>query len=227
MNAPTTLAMSAAALALAALAVLELLPNGGGAAAESATAAPTTRATDSVTAQTPTDATVLSAIASAVVPGTALSPDVAKAATGGVTGGAPANASSGSGLSPRSWPTPPLSLRLQSPSPVQIGERAWAILGTQTLNQGDVFTAVLVLRDESSGQLDYRQSALRFTLNAGGDYEATIAQIPGAKRVFANSVYAEIALEPADIGAAYARLKADARVATVGFSPLPAQVNKK
>jgi hypothetical protein len=225
MNAPTTLAMSAAALALAALAVLELLPNGGGAAAESA--APTTRATDSVTAQAPADATVLSAIASAVVLGAALSPDVAKAATGGVTGGAPANASSGSGLSPRSWPTPPLSLRLNAPSLVQIGDRSWAILGTQTPNQGDVSTAVLVLRDESSGQLDYRQAALRFTLNAGGDYEATIAQIPGAKRVFANSVYAEIALEPADIGAAYARLKADARVATVGFSPLLAQVNKK
>lgn len=183
----------------------------GASGASGATPAPAGLATANVVAG------AMSATASGL--GTGAAPIAGSAAA---TGGA-----SGVGLSPRAWPTPPLSLRLNDPTTVQVGDRPWAVLGTQSLKQGEATTAVLVLRDESSGQLDYRQSALRFSLAAGVDYEAFIAQIPKATRVFANSIYGEAPLEPADIGLAYAHLKGDSRVTSVTFSPLPVHINKR
>jgi hypothetical protein len=237
MNTPTKLTVIAVALALAAWAGLALLPGDGRGLAVQAGAAPDANAMPGAQP----GAAAMAATGAGASPGVALTNGAAltanpgatpttsptAAGTVGATGPLAGVAAGGSGLSTKSWPTPPLSLRLGDAPPVQIGERPWAVLGTQVLDRGDVKTAVLVLRDESSGQLDYRQSALRFTLAAGGDYEAYIAQIPGAKRVFANALYGEVVLEPADIAAAYSRLKADGRVATVVFSPLPALVNKK
>ena len=76
-------------------------------------------------------------------------------------------------------------------------------------------------RDEASGQLHYRQSALRLVLKEGEDYEAFIRERTQARRVFVNPLYGDIAVDAALISAEYTALANDARVSQVMFIPLP------
>jgi hypothetical protein len=103
---------------------------------------------------------------------------------------------------------------------LQIGERTWAVLGTRDVAQGNRKQTVLVLRDEASGQLDYRQSALRFVLRPDEDYEAFIRERRNAQRLFVNVLYGEMAVDAAYIAAEYTTLSSDKRVVKVQFMPL-------
>lgn len=78
----------------------------------------------------------------------------------------------------------------------------------------------LVLRDETSGQLEFRQSALRFVLNEGQDYESFIRSRTNATRLFANPLYGDIGVDPSRIATEYAALASDPRVSKVMFIPL-------
>lgn len=115
---------------------------------------------------------------------------------------------------------PPLTRALEQVQSVQMAGREWSVLGTNDVVTDDGKQVVLVLRDEISGQLDYRQSALRVVLREGVDYEAFISALPNATRLFVNSLYGEIGVDAAHIGAQYAALASDPRVLRVVFIPL-------
>lgn len=113
-----------------------------------------------------------------------------------------------------------LLLRRRRVPAVAIGGRNWTVLGTRDLGSGNAKQTILVLRDEASGQLDYRQSALRFVLNEGQDYESFIRSRSNATRLFANPLYGDIAVDASNIAAEYAALASDPRIAKVMFIPL-------
>jgi hypothetical protein len=121
---------------------------------------------------------------------------------------------------PKSFETPELTRRLADAPVVSIGERSWAVLGTRDLSNPNGRQTILVLRDEASGQLDYRQSALRFVLNEGQDYESFIRSRSNATRLFANPLYADIAVDASRIAAEYTALARDPRIAKVMFIPI-------
>ena len=118
------------------------------------------------------------------------------------------------------YPNPALTRVLEPAPTFQIEDRKWAVLGTRDVPQGNTQQTVLVLRDEASGQLDYRQSALRFVLQPGTDYEAFIRERRNAQRVFVNALYGDVSLDPAYIAAEYTALANDKRVVKVQFIPL-------
>ncbi len=124
-------------------------------------------------------------------------------------------------LSDRALPS--LTRVIEPLKTVQISERTVAVLGTRDVQRGNVTQTVLVLRDEVSGQLDYRQSALRFVLQPGQDYEAFILERGNAQRLFVNPLYGEIAVDAAAIASEYNALSADKRVVKVQFTPLTVQ----
>ena len=118
---------------------------------------------------------------------------------------------------------PALTRALESPQTLLIGDRKWTVLGTRDLPHGNGpnrQTTVLVLRDEASGQLDYRQSALRFVLQPGADYEGFIRERPNAQRVFVNPLYGDVSVDSAYIATEYAALSSDKRIVKVLFIPL-------
>ena len=147
--------------------------------------------------------------------------DVAAAGPKVPASSAPAAARSTSGVAAHKvFETPDLTRRLAEAQPVKIGEREWTVLGTRELSDATGKQTILVLRDEASGQLDYRQSALRFVLNQGVDYEAFISSRNNATRLFVNPLYGDIAVDAARIAAEYAALANDSQVARVMFIPL-------
>lgn len=115
---------------------------------------------------------------------------------------------------------PDLTHPLASPAVVRMGDRDWAVLGTNDVLIDKIKTSTLVLRDEASGQLEYRQTALRFVLVDGQDYEAFIRSRPNATRLFVNPIYGDINVDPSRIGAEYMALSSDPRVSKVMFIPL-------
>ena len=115
---------------------------------------------------------------------------------------------------------PELTRALEQVQSVQMAGREWSVLGTRDVVNDLGKQVVVVLRDEISGQLDYRQSALRVVLREGVDYEAFISALPNATRLFVNSLYGEIGVDAANIGAQYAALTKDPRVLRVAFIPL-------
>ncbi|MFZ6875145.1 hypothetical protein ACO0LF_24025 [Undibacterium sp. Di27W] len=120
-----------------------------------------------------------------------------------------------------------LDRRLPEYHAMKIDDRNWAILGSREADGINGKQTVLVMRDEVSGQLAYRQSALRFVLKDGMDYEAFIRERSKARRLFVNPLYGEIALDAADITAEYAALAKDERVAKLDFIPLAIPVKPK
>lgn len=120
---------------------------------------------------------------------------------------------------------PALTRSIDPPQTLQIEDRKWVVLGTRDVAQTAGQTKVLVLRDETSGQLDYRQSALRFMLQPGTDYEAFIRGRRNAQRLFVNLMYGEVAVDAAYIADEYTALSRDKRVVKVQFMPLVVPVN--
>lgn len=118
---------------------------------------------------------------------------------------------------------PTLTRTIVPPQIVEIGQRTWAVLGTRETPQGNAMQTVLVLRDQNSGQLDYRQSALRFELQPGTDYEAFIRERRNTQRLFVNVLYGEVAVDAAYIADEYTALSNDKRVVRVQFKPLVAR----
>ncbi len=118
------------------------------------------------------------------------------------------------------WPMPNLTRPLPQLPGILIGDREWKILGTNDVVNDTGKQTVLVLRDEVSGQLAYRQSSLRFVLKEGGNYESFIAERSRAKRLFVNILHGDIAVDAANIGAEYTALSRDPRVVNVDFIPL-------
>lgn len=106
--------------------------------------------------------------------------------------------------------------------------RNWAVLGSKSADGlAGAKQTVLVLRDEVSGQLAYRQAALRFVLREGQDYESFIRERGKARRQFVNSLYGEIAVDLADITDEYVALANDQRVRRLEFIPLAVPVKAK
>ena len=103
---------------------------------------------------------------------------------------------------------------------VNVANRAWNVLDGRGVVSGAGQQATLVLQDLKSGQLEYRQSALRFVLNPGEDYEAFIRSLPHTSRRYVNVLYGEINIPVQHIGAVYSEIAADARVSKVQFIPL-------
>jgi hypothetical protein len=118
------------------------------------------------------------------------------------------------------WPMPNLTRPLPQLPGIQIGDREWIILGTNDVVNDTGKQTVLVLRDEVSGQLAYRQSSLRFVLKDGENYESFIAERSRAKRLFVNILHGDIAVDAANVGAEYTALSRDPRVVKVDFIPL-------
>ncbi|MFZ4478869.1 MAG: hypothetical protein ACOYNZ_03130 [Rhodoferax sp.] len=115
---------------------------------------------------------------------------------------------------------PELTRPLEQVQTVQMAGREWSVLGTNEVVNERGKQSVLVLRDELSGQLDYRQSALRVVLREGEDYESFIKALPHATRLFVNPLYGEFSVDAAYIGAQYIVLASDRRVLQVNFIPL-------
>ena len=122
---------------------------------------------------------------------------------------------------------PELTRALEQVQSVQMAGREWSVLGTRDVVNDLGKQVVLVLRDEISGQLDYRQSALRVVLREGVDYESFISARPNAKRLFVNPLYGEIGVDAAYIGAQYAALASDPRVLSVNFIALAVPVRPR
>ena len=122
---------------------------------------------------------------------------------------------------------PELTRALEQVQSVQMAGRDWSVLGTKDVVNDLGKQVVLVLRDEISGQLEYRQSALRVVLREGVDYEAFISALPNATRLFVNPLYGDIGVDAAYIGAQYAALTSDPRVLRVNFIPLAVPVRAR
>ena len=122
---------------------------------------------------------------------------------------------------------PELTRALEQVQSVQMAGRDWSVLGTKDVVNDLGKQVVLVLRDEISGQLEYRQSALRVVLREGVDYEAFISALPNATRLFVNPLYGDIGVDAAYIGAQYAALTSDPRVLRVNFIPLAMPVRAR
>lgn len=173
--------------------------------------------------QTPV-ATPPSAPASAPVASTS-APEAASSVPAVSTPVAPAPQGQASTTGPtmtqrKAWPAPDLTRALPEPGMVKIGDRDWAILGTRDVQGASGKLTTLVMRDEVSGQLAYSQSALRFVLSEGQDYDGFIRSRPNATRLFANPLYGDMGVDPSRIAAEYAALASDPRVAKVMFIPL-------
>jgi hypothetical protein len=122
---------------------------------------------------------------------------------------------------------PELTRALEQVQSVQMAGRDWSVLGTSDVVNDRGKQVVLVLRDEVSGQLDYRQSALRVVLREGLDYEAFIRALPNATRLFVNPLYGDIGVNAAFISAQYTALARDPRALQVNFIPLAMPVRAR
>lgn len=116
-----------------------------------------------------------------------------------------------------------LDLALGPPYPqLRRDDRTWLVLGTRVPDNASLNPMVVVLQDEKSGQLQYRQPALHFTLAPGQDYEAFIREHPQLRRRFVNALYAEAEVDAAQLAAQFSALSQDSRVSRVTLVPLRA-----
>lgn len=101
---------------------------------------------------------------------------------------------------------------------IELEGRPYRVLGSKEVSDpsGKVET-LLLIHDDLSGQVRYFVSGLQFTLVPGTDAEAFIREHPRQRRVFVNPVYAQVAVDAAEIATEYNRLRTDARVASVRF----------
>ena len=86
---------------------------------------------------------------------------------------------------------------------------------------------ILVVRDESSGQIDYFQSGLQFRLKPGTDFEAFIRERKAMQRYFSNTDYATVMVDAGSISSEYNALQNDPRVTLVTFLKLKSLTNPR
>lgn len=110
---------------------------------------------------------------------------------------------------------------------VNYDNRSRTVLGTKETTNAQSTQTVLVIRDDTSGQIDYWQSALQFVLKPGNSYEAYIKERPAMQRRFVNIEQAQVAVDAANIAKEHAALKTDARVASVNFMPVEVRPTAK
>ena len=102
------------------------------------------------------------------------------------------------------------------------GGRPHTVLGTKDTEGANGGTqAMLVTRDQVSGQITYSLPALQFTLNGSIDADAFIAEHPHMTKRFANPMYLQVDLDAANVASELEAAARDPRVAKVGFVPLP------
>lgn len=101
---------------------------------------------------------------------------------------------------------------------IELEGRPYRVLGSKEVSDpnGKVDT-LLLIHDEHSGQVRYFLSGLQYSLVPGTDAEAFIREHPRQRRVFVNPVYAQVAVDAAEIATEYQRLRQDARVASLRF----------
>ena len=167
-------------------------------------------------------------LASAVAPASAMvaeavapppSPPVPKPAMAAAPGSAP-GAAAGPIASRREIDALGLDRELTGTHKVSYDGRERSVLGTKQITNQNGTQAVLLVRDDSSGQIDYWQSGLRFELRPGTDYEAFIRGRSALTRRFVNIEHAQVAVDAASIASEYAALQADPRVVSVSLLPL-------
>ena len=120
-----------------------------------------------------------------------------------------------------------LSRELTGSHPVSYDKRDRTVLGTQEVTNAGGTQTVLLVRDNTSGQIDYWQPALRIELRPGNDYEAFIRERPALTRRFVNIEHAQVGVDAANIAKEYAHLQTDPRVASVGFLAIVVPVNSR
>ena len=86
---------------------------------------------------------------------------------------------------------------------------------------------VLLVRDETSGQIDYFQSGLTFRLKPGADFEAFIRERKAMQRYFSNADYATVMVDAGSIAGEYDALQNDPRVTLVTFLKLKTMTNPR
>lgn len=101
------------------------------------------------------------------------------------------------------------------------------ILGTKLTSSPDSQQTVLVVRDETTGKIDYWQSGLRIVLKSGNDYEAFVQEHSRVKRGFVNSEQAQVMVDATDIAAEFSAIAKDPRVSSVEFLQLKTPVSLK
>ena len=97
-----------------------------------------------------------------------------------------------------------------------------SILGTRQTAGASGTQTVLVLRDDSSGQIIYRQSALQIVLKPGQDPEAFVQQNAWLERRFVNPEQVQVNVDAAHMARAYSAIANDPRVVSVSFMPVTA-----
>ena len=113
-----------------------------------------------------------------------------------------------------------LDRELSGSHKVSYDDRQRSVLGTKQITGQNSTQTVLLVRDDSSGQIDYWQSGLQFELRPGVDYEKFIQSRSALTRRFVNVVYAQVTVDAGDIALEYAALSADPRVLRVGLLPI-------
>lgn len=113
-----------------------------------------------------------------------------------------------------------LTRELSGAQAVSYDGRSRTVLGTKETTNSQSTQTVLLVRDDTSGQIDYWQPALKIVLKPGNDYEAFIRERPGLQRRFVNIEHAQVAVDAANIASEHAALSADARVASVSLMPV-------
>ncbi len=118
----------------------------------------------------------------------------------------------------RNPPNYELTRVLQGDQAVRYDGRARTVMGTRAAGTKEApDQALLLVRDEESGQVDYFQSGLQFKLKPGSDLEAFIKERSNMVKLFANADYATVTVDAARIAAEFTALQNDPRVAYVGF----------
>ncbi len=101
---------------------------------------------------------------------------------------------------------------------VQMDGRLHRVLGSKEVaDQAGISETMLLIRDETSGQISYRLSGLQFALKDGVDYDAFIREHGAMRRLFVNPMYAQVAVDAALIAEQYAALANDSRVTKLRF----------
>jgi hypothetical protein len=118
----------------------------------------------------------------------------------------------------RNPPNYALTRALQGDQAVSYDGRARTVLGTRPAGTKEAPTQpMLLVRDETSGQVDYFQSGLQFKLKPGTDFEAFIQERSNMVKQFANADYATVMVDAAAIAAEFKALQSDPRVTYVAF----------